>query len=213
MRRRAAPLAAAVLAAALLAAAARPAAAQLPAAAPSPQPSAGMLAVQPPVNASLNRNGQPLMTPTFVNIAGREVYYEVPQDPVGLLFFFHGCVHNAFDHWYNSPACPECRGAGRGGGALVLVLALAPAAAERCWAEAGAAGGRQPAPAQATQACCLPTPILNLFSQLLPLSAGLPEEVSHTKQALALGYAFVAINSIDRSEGFRCYRWAATALA
>ena len=38
------------------------------------------------------------------------------------------------------------------------------------------------------------------------LAAGLPQEVSHTKQALAMGYAFLAINSLDRSEASRCYR-------
>ena len=32
----------------------------------------------------------------------------------------------------------------------------------------------------------------------MPLAAGLPEEVSHLKQALALGYAFVAFNSLNR---------------
>jgi hypothetical protein len=145
MRRRAAPFAAAFLAAALLAAAARPAAAQLPAAAPSPQPWADVRAAQPAADASLNREGQPLMTPTYVKIAGREVYYEVPQDPVGLLFFFHGCVHNAFDHWYKQTSCPECRGAGRGGGAALVVPALTPVLGLHCWAEAAAAGGRQPA--------------------------------------------------------------------
>ena len=32
----------------------------------------------------------------------------------------------------------------------------------------------------------------------MPPAAGLPEEVSHLKQALALGYAFVAFNSLNR---------------
>ena len=129
MRRRAAPIAAAVLlAAVLLAAFSHPAAAQLPpsgppgtapfvpAAASGPaqqqqQPPASPPAAQPLANASLNRAGQPVMTPTQATVAGRDVYYEVPQSPVGLIFFFHGCVHNAYDHWYSQPACPECRGA------------------------------------------------------------------------------------------------------
>ena len=132
MRRRSAPVTASVLAAlALLLAAAggHPAAArpplpaplvpgaasfaprlvapgpqQAPAAAPAP-------ASQPVINPSLNRAGQPVLTPTRAELAGREVYYEVPQDPVALLFFFHGCKHYAYDHWYPHPACPECRGA------------------------------------------------------------------------------------------------------
>ena len=35
--------------------------------------------------------------------------------------------------------------------------------------------------------------------------AGLPEEVSHTKQALARGYAVLAIDSRDRRWDSRCY--------
>jgi hypothetical protein len=34
----------------------------------------------------------------------------------------------------------------------------------------------------------------------LPPTAGLPEEVSHTKQALSAGYAFAAMNSLNRQE-------------
>ncbi|EFN56833.1 hypothetical protein CHLNCDRAFT_144401 [Chlorella variabilis] len=85
-----------------------------------------------------NAEGTPLLTPSTATVEGREVYYEVPQDAKGLLVFFHGCYHNAYDFWPEQEACPECR--------------------------------------------------------------GLPEEVSHTKQALAMGYAFAAINSLDRRE-------------
>lgn len=37
------------------------------------------------------------------------------------------------------------------------------------------------------------------------LPAGLPEEVSHTKQALARGYAVLAVDSKDRDPMSRCY--------
>jgi hypothetical protein len=132
MRRRSAPLTASALAALALllaAAAAHPAAAQPPPPAPlvpgaasfaaqlvAPGPqqapaAAPAPAVQPVMDPSLNRAGQPVLTPTRAELAGREVYYEVPQSPVGLLFFFHGCKHYAYDHWYPQPACPECRGA------------------------------------------------------------------------------------------------------
>lgn len=37
------------------------------------------------------------------------------------------------------------------------------------------------------------------------LSAGLPEEVSHTKQALARGYAVLAVDSRNRDFDNRCY--------
>ncbi len=58
-----------------------------------------------------NRDNDPVMTPTKVTIAGRDVYYEIPQRVKGTLIFFHGCVHNAYDFWYKQSACPECRGA------------------------------------------------------------------------------------------------------
>ncbi len=38
-----------------------------------------------------------------------------------------------------------------------------------------------------------------------PLPAGLPEEVSHTKQALARGYAVLAVDSRNRDFDNRCY--------
>ncbi|PRW51151.1 peroxisomal membrane 11A isoform A [Chlorella sorokiniana] len=86
--------------------------------------------------ANKNREGAPIGTVTKAEVAGRTVYYEIPQAPKGTVAFFHGCSHGGYDSWYSQAACPECR--------------------------------------------------------------GLPEEVSHTKQALALGYAVVAINSLNR---------------
>ncbi|PSC73083.1 hypothetical protein C2E20_3669 [Micractinium conductrix] len=101
-------------------------------------------------SADQNADGAPLGTPTKANIAGREVYYEVPQAAVGMYVFFHGCAHNGFDHWYSQPGCEECR--------------------------------------------------------------GLPAEVAHAKQALAAGFVFVAINSLDRKDDpqadfYRCYSY------
>ncbi|KAL4444235.1 hypothetical protein ABPG75_011972 [Micractinium tetrahymenae] len=93
---------------------------------------------------------QPLMTVSKASKAGRQLYYEVPQAPVGVLAFFHGCAHNAYDLWPPQEGCKECR--------------------------------------------------------------GLPGELSHTKQALSLGYAVVAINSLDRSDDpssdtYRCFSY------
>lgn len=86
---------------------------------------------------SRNLFNQPVMTATRVAVAGRDVIFEIPQAPVGVLALFHGCAHSAHDFWYRQPGCEQC--------------------------------------------------------------SGLPGEVSHTKQALALGYAVVAINSVSRS--------------
>ncbi|KAL4441476.1 hypothetical protein ABPG77_001980 [Micractinium sp. CCAP 211/92] len=97
-----------------------------------------------------NMLDEPLLTVSKASKAGRQLYYEVPQAPVGVLAFFHGCAHNAYDLWPPQLGCEECR--------------------------------------------------------------GLPGEVSHTKQALSLGYAVVAMNSLDRSndpskETYRCFSY------
>ncbi|KAL4441477.1 hypothetical protein ABPG77_001981 [Micractinium sp. CCAP 211/92] len=89
--------------------------------------------------------GGSLMTPTRGELLSRRFYYEIPHDPVGVLFMAHGCVHDAADFWPPSKACPEC--------------------------------------------------------------SGLPEEVSHTKQALARGYAVLAVDSRNRDFDNRCYSY------
>ncbi|EFN56834.1 hypothetical protein CHLNCDRAFT_144402 [Chlorella variabilis] len=89
--------------------------------------------------------GSSLLTPTRGEVMGRTFYFEIPHNPVGVLFMAHGCVHDAADFWPPSKACPEC--------------------------------------------------------------SGLPEEVSHTKQALARGYAVLAVDSKDRDPMSRCYSY------
>ncbi|KAL4434032.1 hypothetical protein ABPG75_000473 [Micractinium tetrahymenae] len=75
----------------------------------SPSPDAGgPLTLDYPANR--NADNQPVLTVTVANIKGREVYYEVPQAPVGMYVFFHGCFHNGYDHWPPQPGCEECRG-------------------------------------------------------------------------------------------------------
>ncbi len=51
--------------------------------------------------------------------------------------------------------------------------------------------------------CCLH--MLLRLTSLFPATPGLPEEVSHTKQALARGYAVIAVDSKDRRWDSRCY--------
>jgi hypothetical protein len=77
-----------------------------PAPAPAPAPARG-----PYLSYSDNREGKPLLTPSVTEVEGRTIYYEVPEDPVGLLVFFHGCYHNGYDFWPEQPDCEECRGA------------------------------------------------------------------------------------------------------
>ncbi|KAL4444236.1 hypothetical protein ABPG75_011973 [Micractinium tetrahymenae] len=89
--------------------------------------------------------GGSLMTPTRGELLNRRFYFEIPHNPVGVLFMAHGCVHDAADFWPPSEACPEC--------------------------------------------------------------SGLPEEVSHTKQALARGYAVLAVDSRNRDFDNRCYSY------
>ena len=85
--------------------------------------------------------GGPLMTPTAGELLKRKYWFEIPQNPVGVLFMAHGCVHDAADFWPPSAACPECSGALAGGGGGVL-------GAGRCWQ----AGGRQERPRAAAGA-------------------------------------------------------------
>lgn len=58
--------------------------------------------------------GGDLMTPQRGELMSRRYYFEIPHDPVGVLFMAHGCVHDAADFWPPSDACPECSGGGGG---------------------------------------------------------------------------------------------------
>ncbi len=73
--------------------------------------------------------GGTLLTPTKGTIDGRNYYFEIPHDPVGVLFMAHGCVHDAADFWPASSACPECSGAACG------------APNDGCWGRAVCAAG------------------------------------------------------------------------
>ena len=98
---------------------------------------AACLAAVAPARAALKYDsntdayGGPLLTPTKGHEEDRDFYFEIPHNPVGVLFMAHGCVHDAADFWPPSDACPECsgapgwvgRGAGRGvGGARASCL-------------------------------------------------------------------------------------------
>lgn len=135
--------------------------------------------------------GGTLLTPTKGTLDKRDFYFEIPHDPVGVLFMAHGCVHDAADFWPSSAACPECSGAlptgavgGRVGGGL----------APPSWAAAVLSGVHTAPPLQ-----------LRRGPHCRHRCAGLPEEVSHTKQALARGYAVIAVDSKDRRWDSRCY--------
>lgn len=50
-----------------------------------------------------------------------------------------------------------------------------------------------------------PTILTTALRRFSPLGAGLPEEVAHTKQCLARGYAVLALMSKDRLYRSRCF--------
>lgn len=62
-------------------------------------------------DANTDEAGGSLMTPIRGELLGRTFYFEIPHNPVGVLFMAHGCVHDAADFWPASKACPECSGA------------------------------------------------------------------------------------------------------
>lgn len=55
-------------------------------------------------------HGGSLLTPMRGRLLKRTFYWEIPHDPVGVLFMAHGCVHDAADFWPHSKACPQCSG-------------------------------------------------------------------------------------------------------
>lgn len=133
--------------------------------------------------------------------------------------------------WPPQPGCEECRGEGRCvlrpraraslAGTLLIggtggPVGSGPRPDEQA---AGVPGlGRVPRDAAAGVASPGSLPALACcgsnsrpWVRLPGPAADLPGEVSHTKQALSLGYAVVAINSLDRSDDptedtYRCFR-------
>lgn len=62
-----------------------------------------------PFDNTINARGQPLLTPSNYKMYGRDVYYEIPVNPIGVLAMMHGCAHDASDFWPRV-SCPECDG-------------------------------------------------------------------------------------------------------
>lgn len=107
----------------------------------------------------------------------------------------HGCVHDAADFWPPGATCEECSGA----------AGLSNAAVAAPWVSDAA----EPCNMHDQQLCeCAVMP--HVWHRLL--HAGLPEEVAHTKQALARGYAVLAIDSKNRDFNNRCFRCGAWAV-
>lgn len=153
---------------------------------------------------AVNAAGAQLLTPIKYMAMGRAVFYEVPQPPVrGVVAFFHGCAHDASDLWPRE-RCAECDGAPRFG-CLLLSLVIAVTRCPRgrsAGCNCKGASNRLPRHRSAC-ATTLPAspdrPPISTRSQL----PGLPEEVAHTKQALARGYAIIAIDAADATT--RCF--------
>lgn len=148
----------------------------------------------------LNALGQPLLTPSNYSALGRAVFYEIPVRPVATLALFHGCAHDASDFWPRA-ACAACDGEG---GLTQQRVCRAPMKllthAQPLYALPRPALSR---PVRQQLLRGPPAPCFQPKPRVLPsTTAGLPEEVAHTKQALARGYAVVAI---DASEPSRCF--------
>ena len=122
----------------------------------------------------------------------------------GTCIFIHGCKHDPMSWFYKSDKCQDCTG-GLGG----LRMGCG---------QGGRLATRLPLPRLCPSASCTPLsdahllrccspPTASLSSVLLPTqpTAGLPEEVSHTKQCLARGYAVMALMSKDRAYRARCF--------
>ena len=155
-----------------------------------------------PADASLNAAGLPLMTPTSASAANHTYYFEIPIDPVGLLVMLHRCGRSAEDFWPPSGACPECIGGWRLPASSCLLQAQQQAPAACAHDATGAHRCRQPAlGGHAELYGCMPC--------VRAPGAGMPEAVSISRQALARGYALLAINSFNRTVGSlgRCWRW------
>jgi hypothetical protein len=46
----------------------------------------------------------------YLELAGIDIVYEVPDSPKGVLFVAHGCSHSATDWWPASTTCAKCTG-------------------------------------------------------------------------------------------------------
>ena len=146
----------------------------------------------------------PQPTPrSYLDGSRRYALYRLPTSgtPRGTCILVHGCKHDPESWFYKSAACPKCTGAqctglgeGEAGGRARRALALG------CLASVRRTAAPSPPPgdhrANRCAACCLP--------RSRP-PAGLPEEVAHTKQCLARGYAVLALMSKDRQYKSRCF--------
>lgn len=128
---------------------------------------------------------------------GRVALYRLPPSgtPKGTCIFIHGCKHDPYSWFYKSDACPLCTGA-------------APSWAWPTHAE-GAFG--RPAALSLRRPCSGAPNALRRLTAPCPLTfpcAGLPEEVAHSKQCLAHGFAVLALMSKNRIQNgpvARCF--------
>ena len=92
----------------------------------------------------------------------------------------HSCSHSAEDFWPPSPACPQCTGAScrrlQGWGAGLRGL----------WHNLVWLGSMEP-------------PAITVAASAAAAAAGMPEMVSTSWQALARGYALLAVDSLNRA--------------
>lgn len=155
------------------------------------------LVLLPGSTAELNAAGQPLMTPTAAVAGNRSYLFELPVAPG--------------ERWDDAASHEKRR--------------LAPAASAAL-AEVPSTDGKMPwlFSMKPPPASCAAVGVLVMLhrcgrnaedfwppSSVCPQCIGMPEAVSISRQALARGYALLAINSANRTVGSagRCFRCAA----
>lgn len=147
--------------------------------------------MRPLADADANKGLQPQRLQSYK----RTHYYQLPPGGAkaakGLVVFLHGCAREARAFFPQDPKrCKECVGE------LTEVLGVLPARADH----AVSRGREQPRPLPACAGAGRPAgayPCHCLTLRALMLPAGLPEHLSHTKQALAAGYAVLALDPHD----------------
>lgn len=129
---------------------------------------------------------------------GRTHYYQMPQgSPRGTVVSFPGCARAARGHWpYDPVYCKECFGeacAGQAGD--VCVESLHGRSGGLCALQLLRTALQEGSARPSTRSLTLPHRGTLLRH---PAPAGLPEELSLTKQALKRGYALLALSPKDQ---------------
>ena len=132
------------------------------------------------------------------SVPPRYALYRLPvKGPIiGTCILIGGCKHDPEGWFYRSPKCNKCLGAARW----------------QCSAtELGGGGTSEGLLGSDFSPFSTPCPPARSPACLALGISGLPEEVAHTKQCLAAGYAVLALMSKNRAYEDRCFRFSGNA--